>query len=47
MELVPDGVDFSFEAVGRAETAELSLVVLAPGGTCTILGMVPDETRSG
>ena len=44
MELVPDGVDFSFEAVGRAETAELAFAVLAPGGTCTVLGMVPDET---
>ena len=44
MELVPDGVDFSFEAVGRAETAELAFALLAPGGTCTVLGMVPDET---
>jgi S-(hydroxymethyl)glutathione dehydrogenase/alcohol dehydrogenase len=43
-ELVPGGVDFSFEAVGRAETAELAFSMLAPGGTCTVLGMVPDET---
>jgi S-(hydroxymethyl)glutathione dehydrogenase / alcohol dehydrogenase len=42
--LVPGGVDFSFEAVGLAETAELGLAVLAPGGTCTVLGMVPDAT---
>ena len=43
-ELVPGGVDFAFEAVGRAETAELAFGLLAPGGTCTVLGMVPDET---
>jgi S-(hydroxymethyl)glutathione dehydrogenase/alcohol dehydrogenase len=43
-QLVPDGVDFSFEAVGRAETAEIAFGLLAPGGTCTVLGMVPDET---
>jgi S-(hydroxymethyl)glutathione dehydrogenase / alcohol dehydrogenase len=44
LKLVPAGVDFSFEAVGRQETAELAFAVLAPGGTCTVLGMVPDET---
>ena len=42
--LLPGRVDFSFEAVGRAETAELAFALLAPGGTCTVLGMVPDET---
>lgn len=42
--IVPEGVDFSFEAVGRRETAELAFAMLAPGGTCTVLGMVPDET---
>lgn len=43
-EALPDGVDFSFEAVGRAETAELAFGLLSPGGTCTVLGMVPDGT---
>jgi S-(hydroxymethyl)glutathione dehydrogenase/alcohol dehydrogenase len=43
-EVLPEGVDFTFEAVGRAETAELAFALLAPGGTCTVLGMVPDET---
>ncbi len=42
--LVPGGVEFSFEAVGRAETAELAFAMLAPGGVCTVLGMVPDST---
>ena len=42
--LVPGGVDYSFEAIGLQATAELALDVLGPGGTCTILGMVPDAT---
>ena len=42
--LVPDGIDYSFEAVGRADTAELAFALLAPGGVCTVLGMVPDST---
>jgi S-(hydroxymethyl)glutathione dehydrogenase/alcohol dehydrogenase len=43
-EVVAGGVDFSFEAVGLAVTAELAFSMLAPGGTCTVLGMVPDDT---
>lgn len=43
-EIVPGGVDYTFEAVGRQATAELALELLAPGGTATILGMVPDDT---
>jgi len=42
--LVPGGVDFSFEAVGLQETSELAFGMLAPGGVCTVLGMVPDST---
>ncbi len=42
--LVPGGVDFSFEAVGTSATAELAFDLLAPGGSCTVLGMVPDDT---
>ena len=42
--LIPTGVDYSFEAVGRRETVELAFEVLAPGGRCTVLGMVPAET---
>lgn len=43
-EATDGGVDFSFEAVGRASTVELAYALLAPGGTCTVLGMVPDST---
>lgn len=42
--LIPLGVDFAFEAVGRRETVEAAFRALAPGGTCTVLGMVPDST---
>jgi S-(hydroxymethyl)glutathione dehydrogenase/alcohol dehydrogenase len=38
------GVEYSFEAIGKQATAELAFAVLAPGGVCTVLGMVPDET---
>lgn len=43
-QVVQGGVDYSFEAIGRQVTAELAVDVLAPGGTCVILGMVPDAT---
>ena len=42
--LVPEGLDHTFEAVGRQGTAELAWSLLAPGGVCTVLGMVPDDT---
>ncbi len=42
--LLPDGVDHALEAVGRRETVELAWSLLAPGGVCTVLGMVPDDT---
>ena len=35
------GVDYSFEAIGLKKTAEESFYCLAPGGTATIIGMVP------
>lgn len=41
--LVPEGIDYTFEAVGRRETVEAAFDALAPGGRCTVLGMVPDD----
>ena len=35
------GVDFSFEAIGLKKAAEQAYEALAPGGTATIVGMVP------
>src|SRR6185503_11654208 len=40
-ELTGGGVEFSFEAVGLKKTAEQSFECLRPGGTATIIGMVP------
>jgi len=41
-ELVPGGVDHAIEAVGRTATAELAFACLAPTGTATILGLMPE-----
>jgi len=40
-ELTRGGVHHSFEVLGRKETAEQAFAMLAPGGTATIVGMIP------
>jgi S-(hydroxymethyl)glutathione dehydrogenase/alcohol dehydrogenase len=40
-DLTGGGVEFAFEAVGLKKTAEQSFQCLRPGGTATIIGMVP------
>jgi S-(hydroxymethyl)glutathione dehydrogenase / alcohol dehydrogenase len=40
-DLVPGGVQYSFECLGLKATAEQAFAMLAPGGTATIVGMVP------
>jgi S-(hydroxymethyl)glutathione dehydrogenase / alcohol dehydrogenase len=35
------GVDYSFEAIGLKKVAEQAYECLAPGGTATIIGMIP------
>ena len=42
-ELSGGGVDYSFEAIGRKETAEQAFNMLDLGGTATVIGMVPVE----
>jgi S-(hydroxymethyl)glutathione dehydrogenase/alcohol dehydrogenase len=39
------GVDYSFEAIGKKATAEQAFQALDTGGTATVIGMVPDDTR--
>jgi S-(hydroxymethyl)glutathione dehydrogenase/alcohol dehydrogenase len=39
--LTGGGVDYSFEAIGLKKVAEQCYDVLAPGGTATIIGMIP------
>ncbi|MDZ4278642.1 MAG: zinc-binding dehydrogenase, partial [Dehalococcoidia bacterium] len=35
------GVEYSFEAIGLKSTAEQAFACLAPGGTATVIGMIP------
>jgi S-(hydroxymethyl)glutathione dehydrogenase/alcohol dehydrogenase len=44
-DLTGGGVDYSFEAIGKKETAELSFEILRAGGTATIIGMIPLGTK--
>lgn len=39
------GVDHAFEAVGTGATAGQAFAMLRPGGTATVLGMIPDGHR--
>ncbi|HJU18261.1 MAG TPA: Zn-dependent alcohol dehydrogenase [Stellaceae bacterium] len=40
-EMTDGGVQYSFEALGTKRTAEQAFEMLRPGGTATIIGMVP------
>ncbi|HQP65413.1 MAG TPA: Zn-dependent alcohol dehydrogenase [Quisquiliibacterium sp.] len=40
-EMTGGGVHYSFECVGLKQTAELCFSILRPGGTATIIGMIP------
>src|SRR6201999_4061331 len=40
-EITKGGVQHAFEVLGRKETAEQAFGMLAPGGTATIVGMIP------
>jgi len=44
-ELSGGGVDYSFEAIGLKETSEQAFGMLDSGGTATIIGMVPSNTK--
>ena len=45
LNLTGGGVDYSFEAIGTKETAEQAFEVLSPGGTATVIGMIPEGTK--
>ncbi len=40
-ELTGGGVEYSFEAIGLKQTAEQCFDMLRPGGTATVIGMIP------
>jgi len=44
-EVTGGGVDYSFEAIGKKATAEQAFEMLDIGGTATVIGMVPNDTR--
>ncbi|MET9326623.1 Zn-dependent alcohol dehydrogenase [Tsukamurella sp. NPDC003166] len=43
-ELLGDGVDYAFEAVGSARTAQTAFAALRPTGTAVLVGITPDGT---
>ena len=44
-ELTGGGVEYSFEAIGLKVTTEQAWQMLRPGGTATIIGMIPMGTK--
>ena len=44
-DLTKGGVDYSFEAIGKKETAEQSFSILRAGGAATIIGMIPQGVK--
>ena len=45
LDLTGGGVQYSFEAIGTKETAERCFEMLRPGGTATVIGLIPDGTK--
>lgn len=44
LEMTGGGVHYSFEAIGLAATAQQAFSMLKPGGTATVIGMIPVGT---
>ena len=45
IEITKGGVDFSFDAIGTKITAEQSYSIIRPGGTATIVGLIPQGVK--
>ncbi|RGE21070.1 alcohol dehydrogenase catalytic domain-containing protein [Leucobacter sp. wl10] len=45
-ELVPDGVDYAFDAIGRTSTTEQAIRMLGLGGAAVIVGLPPTGARA-
>ena len=43
-EMTQGGCDYAFEAIGLKATAEQAFQMLGPGGTATVIGMIPVGT---
>ena len=45
MEMTGGGVHYSFECIGLKQTTEMCFAMLRPGGTATVIGMIPFGTK--
>lgn len=45
IEMTKSGVDYSFDAIGTKATAEQSYEIIKPGGTATIVGLIPQGVK--
>lgn len=45
-ELIPDGVDYAFDAIGRTVTTEQAIRMLGLGGAAVIVGLPPTGARA-
>lgn len=45
-ELLPDGVDYAFDAIGKTSTTEDAVRMLAIGGAAVIVGLPPEGTSA-
>ena len=45
-ELLPDGADYAFDAIGRTSTTEQAIEMLAIGGAAVIVGLPPAGARA-
>ncbi|HQN11818.1 MAG TPA: zinc-binding dehydrogenase, partial [Quisquiliibacterium sp.] len=45
LEMTGGGVHYSFECIGLKQTTELCFAMLRPGGTATVIGMIPVGTK--
>lgn len=45
-ELIPDGVDYAFDAIGRTSTTEQAIRILGLGGAAVIVGLPPTGAKA-
>lgn len=45
-ELIPDGVDYAFDAIGRTSTTEQAIQMLGLGGAAVIVGLPPTGAKA-
>ncbi|HEY8589922.1 MAG TPA: zinc-binding dehydrogenase, partial [Naasia sp.] len=45
-QLLPDGVDFAFDAIGRTSTTEQAIRMLGLGGAAVVVGLPPSGARA-